>query len=94
MNTELNKHAETMAIIVEALLYTSSPSFIHEPREELEYLSVLEELKDSNPEVFDSMSLEKISLFNDKDATESAFISNIKQLLEGKLNVVNADDTD
>ncbi len=84
------RQIEIMSIIVEALLYTSSPSFIMNERGELEYLSVLEELKDSNPHVFKALELTNIELFNDKDAIESPFISNVQQILGDKLSVVDA----
>lgn len=87
-------NAAFMSIIVESLLYASSPSFMLDERPELDYLAVLEELKDSNPTEFNSIDLKNICLFFDKDAAESAFVSNIKQLLNDKIEIVNLLEND
>ena len=86
----LQQEAALMSVVVESLLYACEPSFALEERNELVYISVLEKLKLSNPEVFDAIQLENITLFLDQDAADSEHVSSIIQLLGDKLTVVDA----
>jgi len=84
------QQASLMSVVVESLLYACEPSFTLNERNEMEYINVLEQLKLSNPEIFDALELTNINLFLDEDASESPHISKITQLLGNKLNVVDA----
>lgn len=82
--------ARFLAIVVESILYAADPSFLQtEERDPDEYVTVLNALKLSNPEAFESMTLSNIELLLDNESAESPFISNIIKLLGTKLEIVN-----
>ena len=83
-------HVKLMSIVVESLLYAYSLDFvIGDKRTPLDYLEVLEELKDNNADLFANLDLSNIELFCDIDETETPHLSNILQLLDNKIEIVN-----
>lgn len=80
------KHFDT---IIEALLFTADVAFEINTGEKdtTKYLEVIEALMEDNPEFSKLLQLKNINLFNDKLEEETAFVSNIKQLLGDKIIV-------
>lgn len=94
MTNKEQEYANTLSIIIEALLYTTNPSFAYSiERDEFEFFNVIENLKKDNPEIFDFINLSKLELLYDIESSQNKFVNDIIQLLGDKLSIVNLIDS-
>lgn len=93
MTNKEQEYANTLSIIIEALLYTTNPAFAYSiERDEFEVFNVIENLKKDNPEIFDFINLSKLELLYDIESSQNKFVNDIIQLLGDKLSIVNLID--